>query len=78
MRNSNVEIINEIRKARKQTLDVVEMAIGGKENWSLVRKQILKIFGNKGLEGNIVINDKRKGESNGFRRMHNHARRNFR
>lgn len=42
---------NAVAKARKEILDIVEMAYGDSQRWPFVRARILKVFGRNGLEG---------------------------
>lgn len=48
------KIIEEIRRSRGFTLDVVELVIGDSPEWKMVRSRLLKIFGERGLEQKIL------------------------
>ena len=50
----------EIKKARKQTMDLIESVYGHTDQWQHVRKRLLRIFGRDGLEG-ILENTERRG-----------------
>lgn len=47
------KIIEEIRRSRGFTLDVVELVIGDSPEWKMVRSRLLKIFGERGLEQRV-------------------------
>lgn len=47
------DIIREIRKARGETTDLLELAVGASDQWPTYRARILRIFGDRGLEGCI-------------------------
>jgi hypothetical protein len=44
------EIVFEIKKARKLTLDLVESFLGTHPQWNFIRSKLLQIFGKHGLE----------------------------
>ncbi len=53
MDTSKVKSISkdEIAKARKQVLDLIQTTYGHTPQWNHVRSRLLKIFGRDGLEG---------------------------
>lgn len=46
-----------IKKTRRETLNLFELAIGGEKNplWPLVRNQLFSVFGPDGLEGKVEL-----------------------
>lgn len=48
------KIIEEIRRSRGFTLDIVELVLGDSPDWKMVRSRLLKIFGERGLEQKIL------------------------
>lgn len=48
------KIIEEIRRSRGFTLDIVELVLGDSPEWKMVRSRLLKIFGERGLEQKIL------------------------
>lgn len=48
------EIIDAIQKARSEITDLFEVAIGSSENWPVYRSRVLRVFGQRGLEGKIT------------------------
>lgn len=42
-----------IDKCRGRVLDIVEAQLGAESNWRIVRSQLLNIFGEKGLSGDV-------------------------
>lgn len=47
------EIIRAIRKARGETTDLLELAVGTSDQWPTYRARILRIFGDRGLEATV-------------------------
>ena len=48
------KIIEEIRRSRGFTLDVVELVLGDSPEWKMVRSRLLRVFGERGLEQRVV------------------------
>ncbi|MGE3758338.1 MAG: hypothetical protein AB7H97_11310 [Pseudobdellovibrionaceae bacterium] len=48
------KIIEEIRRSRGFTLDIVELVLGDSPEWKMVRSRLLKIFGERGLEQRVL------------------------
>ena len=46
-------IINEIGLCRSRILDDCELELGDTPRWSPLRSRILKVFGQRGLEGKV-------------------------
>lgn len=42
-----------IDKFRGRVLDIVEAQLGSESNWRIIRSQLLNIFGEKGLSGDV-------------------------
>ena len=52
----NLELENllaQIKKDRKDILDLFEVALGDNPRWGAVRSKILSLFGRDGLEGKV-------------------------
>lgn len=58
MENNNfdkleTEIYKAIAECRTRVLDISELELGQNQQWALFRKQLLKHFGNRGLEAEV-------------------------
>lgn len=40
-----------VRRARKELLTLLEVALAGSSSWPIVRAKVMEIFGRKGLQG---------------------------
>ncbi len=47
------DILNLINSCRGRVLDIVEAQIGSSSNWRIIRGQLLNLFGEKGLSGDV-------------------------
>ncbi len=45
----------QIKLARKNLLDFLELACGNQKNWSAIRRAVLKVFGRDGLEALLIM-----------------------
>ena len=60
------ELELEIKKARKQLLDIIELSIGSDhQKWPAIRSYILKVFGKDGLSKFHQINQKQQSKNLG-------------
>lgn len=48
------QLVLAVRKARGETIDLLELVLGKSEQWPALRSRILRIFGDRGLEGSVV------------------------
>ena len=49
-----LQLNQEVKRVRKQILDLLEGSYGGSTQWPLVRSRILHLFGSSGLEGLVA------------------------
>lgn len=59
------EILDEVSRCRSRVLDDCELELGDSPRWKPLRARLLKVFGERGLEGKIVEIFKADFESEG-------------
>jgi hypothetical protein len=50
---AEAEIASAINDARAEVLNAIEQEVGKSERWEMIRKRILKAFGDRGLTGRV-------------------------
>lgn len=48
------QLAQAIRKARGETIDLLELVLGQSPQWPSLRSRVLRIFGDRGLEATAI------------------------
>lgn len=48
------KLVQAIRKARGETIDLLELVLGQSPQWPSLRSRVLRIFGDRGLEATAI------------------------
>ena len=52
--NKQDQLVQAIRKARGETIDLLELVVGKSHQWPALRSRVLRIFGDRGLEAKAI------------------------